>query len=69
MHLCSEILSLILFPLLPPLAIVIIVVIVVFIVIIHLMIIASPALPFHARLMLGNHEAWGASGKIMYESK
>ena len=42
MHLCSEILSLMLFPLLPPLAIVIVVVIV----IIHLMIIASPALPF-----------------------
>ena len=42
MHLCSEILSLILFPLLPPFAIVIIV-------IVHLMIIASPALPFCAR--------------------
>ena len=39
MHLCSEILSLILFPLLPPLAIVVVV-------IVHLMIIASPALPF-----------------------
>jgi hypothetical protein len=43
MHLYSEILSLMLFPLLPPLAIVIVV-------IIHLMIIASPALPFCARL-------------------
>jgi hypothetical protein len=42
MHLCSEILSSILFPLLPPLAIVVII-------IVHLMIIASPALPFHAR--------------------
>jgi hypothetical protein len=43
MHLCSEILSLMLFPTLPPLAIVIIV-------IVHLMIIASLALPFYARL-------------------
>ncbi len=42
MHLCSEILSLMLFLLLPPLAIVIVV-------IVHLMIIASPALPFCAR--------------------
>ncbi len=42
MHLCYEILSLILFPLLPPLAIIIVVIIV----IVHLMIIASPALPF-----------------------
>ncbi len=42
MHLYSEILSLILFPLLPPLAIVIVV-------IVHLLIIASPALPFCAR--------------------
>jgi hypothetical protein len=42
MHLCYEILSLILFPLLPFLAIVIIVIIV----IVHLMIIASPAIPF-----------------------
>jgi hypothetical protein len=39
-HLCYEILSLILFPLLPPLAIVIVVIIV----IVHLMIIAPPAL-------------------------
>ncbi len=46
MHLCSEILSLTLFLLLPPLAIVIVVVIV----IVHLMIIASPALSFCARL-------------------
>jgi hypothetical protein len=43
MHLCFEILSLILFPLFPPLAIVVVV-------IVHLMIIASPALPFCARL-------------------
>ncbi len=39
MHVCSEMLSLILFPLLPPLAIIVLV-------IVHLMIIASPALPF-----------------------
>ena len=45
MHLCSGILSLILFPLLPPLAIVIVIVIV----IVNLIIIASLALPFHAR--------------------
>jgi hypothetical protein len=45
MHLCSEILSLIPFPLLPPLTIVIIVIIV----IVYLMIIASPALSFCAR--------------------
>jgi hypothetical protein len=43
MHICSEMLSLILFPLLPPLAIIVLV-------IVHLMIIASPALSFHARL-------------------
>jgi hypothetical protein len=43
MHLYSEILSLMCFPLLPPLAIVIVV-------IVHLMIITSPALPFCARL-------------------
>jgi hypothetical protein len=42
MHLCSEILSLMLFPLFPPLAIVVVV-------IVHLMIIASPALPFYDR--------------------
>jgi hypothetical protein len=42
MHLCSEILSYILFPLLPLLAIVVVL-------IIHLMIIASLALPFYAR--------------------
>jgi hypothetical protein len=42
MHLCSEIPSLILFPLLPPLAFIIVV-------IVHLMIIASLALPFCAR--------------------
>ncbi len=46
MHLCSEILLLILFPLLPALAIITVVVIV----IVHLMIIASPALSFCARL-------------------
>ncbi len=43
MHVCSEMLSLILFPLFPPLAIVVLV-------IVHLMVIASLALPFHARL-------------------
>jgi uncharacterized SAM-binding protein YcdF (DUF218 family) len=43
MHVCSETLSLILFPLLPPLAIIVLV-------IVHLMIIASLALPFRARL-------------------
>ncbi len=42
MHLCYEILSLILFPLLPSLTIVIVVIIV----IVNLMIIASLALPF-----------------------
>ncbi len=43
MHLCSEICTIInTFPLLPPLAIVVVV-------IVHLMIIASPALPFRAR--------------------
>jgi hypothetical protein len=42
MHVCSEMLSLILFPLLPPLDIVVLI-------IVHLMIIASLALPFHAR--------------------
>ncbi len=46
MYLCYEILSLILSPLLPPLAIVIFVIIV----ILHLMIIASLALPFCAIL-------------------
>jgi hypothetical protein len=46
MHLCYEILSSILFPLLPPLAIGINVIIL----IVHLMIIASPSLPFCARL-------------------
>jgi hypothetical protein len=46
MHLCYEILSLILFPLLPPFAIAKVVIIV----FVHLMIIASPALPFCARL-------------------
>ncbi len=45
MHLCSKITLINTFPLLPPLAIVIFVVIV----IVHLMIIASPALPFRAR--------------------
>ncbi len=45
MHLCSEIVSLILFPLLTPLAIVIIVIIV----IVHLIINACPALSFCAR--------------------
>jgi hypothetical protein len=48
MHLCYEIHSLILLPLLPPLAAAI--VIVVIIIIIHLMIIASPVLPYYARL-------------------
>jgi hypothetical protein len=48
MHLCYEILSLILFPLLPPLAAIAIVIIVI-IVIVHLMMITSPALPFYAR--------------------
>jgi hypothetical protein len=43
MQLCSEILSLMLFPLLPPLAIAIVI-------IVHLMIIASLAFPFCARL-------------------
>jgi hypothetical protein len=43
MHFCSEMLSLILFPLLLPLAVAVVV-------IVHLMIIASPALPFCARL-------------------
>jgi hypothetical protein len=47
-HLCYEILSLILFPLLPPLAIVIVVIIVIF----HLMIIASLSLPFCNRSIL-----------------
>jgi hypothetical protein len=42
MHLCSEILSLMFFPLLPPLSIVIVI-------IAHLMIIASLALPFCTR--------------------
>jgi hypothetical protein len=42
MHICSEMLSVIIFPLLPPLAIVVLV-------IIHLMIITSLALPFHTR--------------------
>jgi hypothetical protein len=42
MHVCSEMLSLILFPLLPPLTIVVLI-------IVQLMIIASPALSFHAR--------------------
>ncbi len=49
MHLCYEILSLILFPSLPPLA-ALATVIVAIIVIVHLMIITSPALPFKARL-------------------
>jgi hypothetical protein len=44
MHFYSEILSLMLFPLLPPLAIVVVDIIA------HLMIIASPALPFCTRL-------------------
>jgi hypothetical protein len=47
MHLCYEILSLILLPLLPPLAAAIVVIII--IVIVHLMIIASTALPFCAK--------------------
>jgi hypothetical protein len=42
MHLCSQIQTLMLFPLLPPLAIVVVI-------IVHLMIITSPALPFCAR--------------------
>jgi hypothetical protein len=52
MHLCYEILSLILFPLLPSIAVVIAVIII----IVHLMMIASPALPSCARLCLGNDE-------------
>jgi hypothetical protein len=47
MHLCYEILSLILLLLLPPVATTIVIIIV--IVIIYLMMIASPALPFCAR--------------------
>ncbi len=51
MHLCYVILSLILFPSLPPLA-ALALVIVVIIIIVHLMIITSPALHFYARLNL-----------------
>jgi hypothetical protein len=55
MHLCYEILSLILFPSLPPLA-ALAIVIVVIIVIVHLIIITSPAIPFwifsHPKVLL-----------------
>ncbi len=48
LHVCNEIISLILLPKLTPLATTIVIVII--IVIVHLMIIALPALPFCARL-------------------